>query len=162
VDSLYYASQIRVKRNIVYFKVIIYGAKIKLLVFYQLHWWGLLVYLWSVYQSAIPSLSYWINFPGFSLLWTKIFNWKLLCGVVLNSYRSGYKFCFAWHISRRGVLCYGVVRPPEFVQTVTPDPHCRFEQYFTWLLPWTKRSVMTLIQGYRSEVKVTIHIMVEA
>jgi hypothetical protein len=40
---------------------------------------------------------------------------------------------------------------------ITPDPLCRFEQYFTQLLPWTKGSVMTLIQGYWSKVKVTAH-----
>jgi hypothetical protein len=31
----------------------------------------------------------------------------------------------------------GVQCPAEFVRAITPDPLCRFEQYFTWLLPWT-------------------------
>jgi hypothetical protein len=30
-----------------------------------------------------------------------------------------------------------VRRPSEFVRAITPNPLCRFEQYFTRLLPWT-------------------------
>jgi hypothetical protein len=35
------------------------------------------------------------------------------------------------------VMALSVRRPSEIVQTITPDPCCRFQQYFTWLLPWT-------------------------
>jgi hypothetical protein len=31
----------------------------------------------------------------------------------------------------------GIWRSSEFVRAITPDPPCRFEQYFTRLLPWT-------------------------
>jgi hypothetical protein len=48
------------------------------------------------------------------------------------------------------VMALSVRRPAEFVRAITPDPLCRFEQYFTQLLLWTSGSVMTLIQGYRS------------
>ena len=45
------------------------------------------------------------------------------------------------------------------VRAMTPNPLYKFE-YFTGLLPWTEGSVMTLIQGYWSKVKVTMLIMI--
>jgi hypothetical protein len=34
------------------------------------------------------------------------------------------------------VMALSVRRPSEFVQAIIPDSRCRFEQYFTQLLPW--------------------------
>jgi hypothetical protein len=83
-------------------------------------------------------------FPDFFLLCMQLLHWNFVHGFIQmylgladQVRRWLFSTNFYTHVFRWGVLCYGVVRPAEFVQAITPDPLSRFEQYFTWLLPWT-------------------------